>query len=161
MTALVQAGADQPLSFTVGDDVSVRFTVTDTSTLYVWTGATVTTSIIANGAAVATNFTTATSVGGILDVSLTATQTTTLGVGTYTYYVKVAKGGVTTTWAAGNLSMHPAQYGSPSSLAASLTNTTTPSTTLSTTVSALTSSQLESQRYLLAQNYLYLYQNFA
>jgi len=161
VTALVQAGADQPLSFTVGDDVSVRFTVTDTSTLYVWTGATVTTSILANDAAVATNFTTATSVGGILDVSLTATQTTTLGVGTYTYYVKVAKGGVTTTWAAGNLSMHPASYGSASSLAASLTNTTTPSTTLSTTVSALTSSQLESLRYSLAQNYLYLYQNFA
>ena len=161
MAAIVQAGADQPLSFTVGDDVSVRFTVTDTSTLYVWTGATVTTAILANNVAVATNFTTATSVGGILDVSLTATQTTTLGVGTYTYYVKVAKGGVTTTWAAGNLSMHPASYGSASSLAASLTNTTTPSTTLSTTVSALTTTQLVSLRYSLAQNYLYLYQNFA
>jgi len=161
VAALVQAGANQPLSFTVGDDVSLRLTVTENAVAYSWTGATVTTSIIANGAAVATNFTTATSVGGILDVSLTATQTTTLGVGTYTYYVKVAKGGVTTTWAAGNLSMHPASYGSASSLAASLTNTTTPSTTLSTTVSALTSSQLQSLRYSLAQNYLYLYQNFA
>lgn len=161
MTAIVQAGADQPLSFTVGDDVSLRLTVTDTLVAYVWTGATVTTSILANGTAVATNFTSATSIGGILDLSLTATQTTTLGVGTFTYWVKVSKGGVTSTWAAGNLSMHPASYGSASSLAASVTNMTTPTTTLSTTVSALTSTQLVSQRYVLAQNYLYLYQNFA
>jgi hypothetical protein len=161
VAAIVQAGANQPLSFTVGDDVSLRLTVTENAVAYVWTGATVATSIIANDVAVATNFTTATSTGGILDLSLTDTETTTLGLGTFDYWVKVTKGSVTSTWVAGQLTMHAAQYGAASSLAASLTNTTTPSTTLSTTVSALTSSQLQSLRYSLAQNYLYLYQNFA
>lgn len=161
MTAIVQAGANQPLSFTVGDDVSLRLTVTENSVAYSWTGATVTTSIIANGTAVATNFTTATSVGGILDLSLTDTETTTLGLGTFDYWVKVTKASVTSTWVAGQLTMHAAQYGAASSLSSSVTNTTSPTSTLDTTISALTTTQLVSQRYLLAQNYLYLYQNFA
>ena len=161
MTAIVQAGANQPLSFVCGDDVSLRLTVTENSVAYSWTGATVTTSIIANGAAVATNFTTATSSGGILDLSLTDTETTTLGLGTFDYWVKVTKASVTSTWVAGQLTMHAAQYGSASSLSSSVTNTTSPTSTLDTTISALTTTQLVNQRYLLAQNYLYLYQNFA
>lgn len=139
MTAIVQAGANQPLSFTVGDDVSLRLTVTENSVAYSWTGATVTTSIIANGAAVATNFTTTTSTGGILDLSLTDTQTTTLGLGTFDYWVKVTKGSVTSTWVAGQLTMHAAQYGAASSLSSSLSITTAPSTTLAITLSGATS----------------------
>ena len=135
MTAIVQAGANQPLSFTVGDDVSLRLTVTENSVAYSWTGATVTTSIIANGAAVATNFTTATSTGGILDLSLTDTQTTTLGLGTFDYWVKVTKASVTSTWVAGQLTMHAAQYGSASNLSSSLSITTAASTTLAITLS--------------------------
>ena len=137
MTAIVQAGANQPLSFTVGDDVSLRLTVTENSVAYVWTGATVTTSIIANGAAVATNFTTATSAGGILDLSLTDTETTTLGLGTFDYWVKVTKASVTSTWVAGQLTMHAAQYGSASNLSSSLSITTAASTTLAITLSGL------------------------
>ena len=135
MTAIVQAGANQPLSFTVGDDVSLRLTVTENSVAYDWTGATVTTSIIANGAAVATNFTTATSAGGILDLSLTDTETTTLGLGTFDYWVKVTKASVTSTWVAGQLTMHAAQYGSASNLSSSLSITTAASTTLAITLS--------------------------
>ena len=160
MTAIVQAGCNQSLSFTVGDDVSLRLTVTENSVAYSWTGATVTSSIIANGAAVA-NFTTTTSAGGILDLSLTDTETTTLGLGTFDYWVKVTKGSVTSTWVAGQLTMHAAQYGAASSLSSSVTNTTSPTSTLDTTISALTTTQLQSLRYSLAQNYLYLYQNFA
>ena len=160
MAAIVQAGANQPLSFTVGDDVTLRLTVTENDVAYDWTGATVTTSIIANGA-FATNFTTATSVGGILDLSLTATQTTTLGLGTFDYWVKVTKGGVIRTWVAGQLTMHVAQYGAASSLSSSVTNTTSPTTTLDTTVSALTASQIATLRYWNTTFYLYLYQNFS
>ena len=135
MAAIVQAGANQPLSFTVGDDVSLRLTVTENSVAYSWTGATVTTSIIANGAAVATNFTTTTSAGGILDLSLTDTETTTLGLGTFDYWVKVTKASVTSTWVAGQLTMHAAQYGSASNLSSSLSITTAASTTLAITLS--------------------------
>jgi parallel beta-helix repeat protein len=135
VAAIVQAGANQPLSFTVGDDVSLRLTVTENAVAYDWTGATVTTSIIANGAAVATNFTTATSTGGILDLSLTDTQTTTLGLGTFDYWVKVTKGSVTSTWVAGQLTMHAAQYGSTSNLSSTLAITTAASTTLAITLS--------------------------
>lgn len=134
MAAIVQAGANQPLSFTVGDDVSLRLTVTENAVAYSWTGATVTTSIIA-GAAVATNFTTATSTGGILDLSLTDTQTTTLGLGTFDYWVKVTKAGITSTWVAGQLTMHAAQYGSTSNLSSTLAITTAASTTLAITLS--------------------------
>ena len=149
MTAIVQAGANQPLSFTVGDDVSLRLTVTENSVAYSWTGATVTTSIIANGAAVATNFTTATSAGGILDLSLTDTETTTLGLGTFDYWVKVTKGGVTSTWVAGQLTMHAAQYGSASNLSSSLSITTAASTTLAITLSGATSAYNVAARTLL------------
>ena len=149
MTAIVQAGANQPLSFTVGDDVSLRLTVTENSVAYSWTGATVTTSIIANGAAVATNFTTATSAGGILDLSLTDTETTTLGLGTFDYWVKVTKGGVTSTWVAGQLTMHAAQYGSASNLSSSLSITTAASTTLAITLSGATSAYNVAARTVL------------
>ena len=149
MTAIVQAGANQPLSFTVGDDVSLRLTVTENSVAYSWTGATVTTSIIANGAAVATNFTTATSTGGILDLSLTDTQTTTLGLGTFDYWVKVTKASVTSTWVAGQLTMHAAQYGSTSNLSSSLSITTAPSTTLAVTFSGSATAYNVAARTLL------------
>jgi lysophospholipase L1-like esterase len=148
VTAIVQAGANQPLSFTVGDDVSLRLTVTENSVAYSWTGATVTTSIIANGAAVA-NFTTATSVGGILDLSLTDTQTTTLGLGTFDYWVKVTKASVTSTWVAGQLTMHAPQYGSASNLSSSLSITTAASTTLAITLSGGASAYNVAARTLL------------
>ena len=149
MTAIVQAGANQPLSFTVGDDVSLRLTVTENSVAYDWTGAVITTSVIANGAAVATNFTTATSAGGILDLSLTDTETTTLGLGTFDYWVKVTKASVTSTWVAGQLTMHAAQYGSASNLSSSLSITTAASTTLAITLSGATSAYNVAARTLL------------
>ena len=149
MTAIVQAGANQPLSFVCGDDVSLRLTVTENSVAYSWTGATVTTSIIANGAAVATNFTTATSSGGILDLSLTDTETTTLGLGTFDYWVKVTKASVTSTWVAGQLTMHAAQYGSASNLSSSLSITTAPSTTLAVTFSGSATAYNVAARTLL------------
>jgi len=149
VAAIVQAGANQPLSFTVGDDVSLRLTVTENAVAYDWTGATVTTSIIANGVAVATNFTTATSTGGILDLSLTDTQTTTLGLGTFDYWVKVTKAGITSTWVAGQLTMHAAQYGSTSNLSSTLAITTAASTTLAITLSGTPTAYNVAARTLL------------
>jgi len=120
----------------VGDDFSVRFTVTENSVAYSWTGATVTTAIIAaGGVASATNFTTTTSTGGILDVFLSAAQTATLGTGTFDYWLKVSKSGTLRTWVAGTLSMVEARYGASSNLTSSLAITTAPSTTLALTSS--------------------------
>ena len=101
--ALDQRAANLPLFFNVGDDASVSLTVTENGSAWVSTGATGTSAIIdVTGTVVATNFTTAVSTGA-LSFSLTRTQLTTLGAGTFTYWVAVTKSGLTRTWVAGKM----------------------------------------------------------
>lgn len=118
MATVSQAPATLNIVAVKGDDLTLTFTVTDTGA-YSWTGATVATAILSNGTEQATDFTVSTPVDGTLILSLTDTNTTTLGTGVFQWWVAVTKAGATRTWLAGNLSiLEPGQGGSSSSTAA-------------------------------------------
>lgn len=98
-TSLLPARND--IQVTVGDDFSLAITVTEDGSAYSFSGATVATGILLNGAAAGvSSFTTGTA-SNVLTLSLTDAQTTTLGVGVFTYYVEVTKNSLTRTWMAG------------------------------------------------------------
>jgi hypothetical protein len=97
----------------VGDDIAIQLTVLEDGDPYDFTGATVTSAILSNGTTVVTNWTQAIA-SNVLTLSLTDANTTTLGVATYTYWVKVTKAGLTRTWLGGLLAMHAPQDGTSS-----------------------------------------------
>lgn len=124
MAVVSQAPAQLDIVAVKGDDLTLTFTVTENSVAYDWTGATVATAILQDGTAVATNFTSATPVAGTLTLSLTDTQTTTLGVATYRWWVSVTKSSATRSWIAGTLSVVEPGWGGVSTSSASLAITT-------------------------------------
>lgn len=118
------------LRMVAGADFSAGITVTESGSAYNPTGATITTGILnAAGATVATNLTSGFA-SNLLTISLTATQTTTLGAGMYRYYVNVTKSSVVRPWLAGVIAVHP--FGSPTSDSGRSVNLaiTTPTITL-------------------------------
>lgn len=121
MATISQAPAALDIVAVKGDDLTITLTITENGVAYDWTGATVATSILdSSGTAVATNFTTTTSAGGILTLALTDANTTTLGVATYRWQVNVTKASATRTWLAGALSIMQPGWGGSSTLSASL-----------------------------------------
>ncbi len=105
---------------TVGNDFTLSLTVTESGSPWVATGATLATDIIdSSGTVVATDFTTAASTGTV-SLSLTDANTTTLGVGVYSYRLSVTKSSLTRDWIAGTLSIVEAGQGGTSTSSASL-----------------------------------------
>lgn len=105
---------------TVGNDFALSLTVTESGSPWVATGATLATDIIdSSGTVVATDFTTAASTGTV-SLSLTDANTTTLGVGVYSYRLSVTKSSLTRDWIAGTLSIVEAGQGGSSTSSASL-----------------------------------------
>lgn len=105
---------------TVGNDFTLSLTVTENGSPWVATGATLATDIIdSSGTVVATDFTTAASTGTV-SLSLTDANTTTLGVGVYSYRLSVTKSSLTRDWIAGTLSIVEAGQGGSSTSSASL-----------------------------------------
>lgn len=105
---------------TVGNDFTLSLTVTENGSPWVATGATLATDIIdSSGTVVATDFTTAASTGTV-SLSLTDANTTTLGVGVYSYRLSVTKSSLTRDWIAGTLSIVEAGQGGTSTSSASL-----------------------------------------
>ena len=125
MAVIAQTPATLDIVAVKGDDLTVTLSVTESSVAYDWTGATVATAILdSTGATVATNFTTVTPANGTLTMSLTDTNTTTLGVGSYRYWLSVTKSSATRTWLAGLLTVMETGWGGTSSSSASLSITT-------------------------------------
>ena len=124
MAVVSQAPAGLDIVAVKGDDLTLTLSVTESAVNYDWTGATVATAILQDGTAVATNFTTSTPANGTLVLSLTDTQTTTLGAAVYRYWVSVTKASATRTWLAGTLSVMEAGWGGNSTSSASLSITT-------------------------------------
>ena len=118
--------ADLPIACVEGDDLSLSLTITEDSVAYPWSGVTVASAIYTlTGAAVAVaSFTTATPTDGTLTVSLTDTQTGTLGPGTYRYAITFTEASLTRTMLAGVLSVMEAGYGGTSVSSATLSVTT-------------------------------------
>jgi hypothetical protein len=133
MAVIAQTPATLDIVAVKGDDLTVTLSVTESSVAYDWTGATVATAILdSTGATVATNFTTATPANGTLTMSLSDANTTTLGVGSYRYWLSVTKSSATRTWLAGLLTVMETGWGGTSSSSASL-SITTGSVSLTTT----------------------------
>lgn len=125
MATISQAPATLDIVAVKGDDLTITLTITENGSPYSWTGATVATSIMdVTGTAVATNFTSATPTNGTLVLTLTDTQTNTLGVATYRWQVNVTKASATRTWLAGALSVMQPGWGGTSTSSASLSITT-------------------------------------
>jgi hypothetical protein len=93
-----------------------------------------------SGTVLATNFTTSTPANGTLVLSLTDTNTTAIGVGTYRYWASVTKSSATRTWLAGALTVMQAGWGGTSTSSASLSITTGAATVAISSVPALASS---------------------
>jgi hypothetical protein len=124
MATLSQLPATLNLACTVGNDFTVTLSVLENGSTWSATGATLVTDIIArDGTVVATDFTSS-ATDGQVTLSLTDAQTTTLGVGVYTYRLSVTKSSLTRDWIAGTLSVVEAGSGGASSSAASLAITT-------------------------------------
>lgn len=124
MATVSQLPASLNLVCTVGNDFTLTLAVTENGSTWSSTGATLATDIIArDGTVVATDFTTA-ATDGQVTLTLTDTQTTTLGVDVYHYRLSVTKSGNTRDWIAGTLSVVEAGIGGTTSSAASLSITT-------------------------------------
>jgi hypothetical protein len=105
MAVITQAPATLNIVAVVGDDLTVTVGVTENGADYAWTGVTVTTGISSAGSLVATNWTTSTPTDGVLVLSLTDTETTTLGANTYQFFVQFTKAGATRSLIAGSLTV--------------------------------------------------------
>lgn len=125
MARVDQRPAQLDICGVVGDDLTVTFTVTENGSPWDSTGATITTGILSlAGVEQVTDFTTVAS-SGSLTLSLTDTNTTTLGAGTFQWYVSVTKSGTTRTWVAGKFQLVAAGTpGVSSSSSATLSITT-------------------------------------
>jgi len=125
MATISQAPATLDIVAVKGDDLTITLSVTESSVAYDWTGATVASAILdTSGTVLATNFTTSTPANGTLILSLTDTNTTAVGVGTFRYWVSVTKSSATRTWLAGALTVMQAGWGGTSTSSASLSITT-------------------------------------
>jgi hypothetical protein len=132
MATVSQLPASLNLVCTVGNDFTLTLAVLENSVAWVSTGATLSTDIYSrDGTVVATDFTTA-ATDGQVTLTLTDANTTTLGVGVYSYRLSVTKSGNTRDWIAGTLSVVEAGIGGTTSSAASL-SITTGAVSLSTT----------------------------
>jgi hypothetical protein len=132
MATVSQLPASCNLVCTVGNDFTLTLAVLENSVAWVSTGATLSTDIYSrDGTVVATDFTTA-ATDGQVTLTLTDANTTTLGVGVYSYRLSVTKSGNTRDWIAGTLSVVEAGIGGTTSSAASL-SITTGAVSLSTT----------------------------
>lgn len=141
MTTISAEPAALNLAVTAGDDFTLTLTVTENGSAYVWTGATIVTSVVAvDGATVATP-TTTTPVSGTLTWSLSDTQTAAASGKDCAWYLTVTKSGLSRTWLAGffeaNTATHP---GGATSAAATLSITTTTATVALTTAGSSDSS---------------------
>lgn len=123
MPVITQAPATLNLVGVVGDDLTVTLGITENGADYAWTGVTITTGISSGGTLVATNWTTSTPSDGVLVLSLTDAQTTTLGAATYQFYVQFTKAGATRSLIAGALSVMAAGWGGTSSSSATVAAT--------------------------------------
>ena len=129
MATISQAPATLDIVAVKGDDLTITLSVTESSVAYDWTGATVATQILdTSGTVLATNFTTSTPANGALVLSLTDTNTTAIGVGTFRYWVSVTKSSATRTWLAGAFTVMQAGWGGTSTSSASLSITTSSAT---------------------------------
>lgn len=124
MALISQAPAPLDLVTVKGDDLSCTFTITNGGSLQNWSGVTVTSGIYDDAQAVATNFTITTPSTGTMVVSLTDTQTTTLGVGVWRYSIIVTDGSNTRTWLAGSLAVMEPGWAGASTTTAALSITT-------------------------------------
>ena len=155
MAVIAQTPATLDIVAVKGDDLTVTLSVTESSVAYDWTGATVATAILdSTGATVATNFTTATPANGTLTMSLTDTNTTTLGVGSYRYWLSVTKSSATRTWLAGAFTVMEAGWGGTSSSSASLSITTGATTVAISNIATVASSVslVDAANYYAAAN---------
>ena len=123
MAVITQAPATLNIVGVVGDDLTVTLGVTENGADYSWTGVTVTTGISSGGSLVATNWTTATPSDGVLVLSLTDAQTTTLGAATYQFFVQFTKAGATRSLIAGALSVMQAGWPGTSTSSATVAAT--------------------------------------
>ena len=123
MAVITQAPATLNIVGVVGDDLTVTLGVTENGADYSWTGVTITTGISSGGSLVATNWTTATPSDGVLVLSLTDAQTTTLGAATYQFFVQFTKAGATRSLIAGALSVMQAGWPGTSTSSATVAAT--------------------------------------
>ena len=123
MAVITQAPATLNIVGVVGDDLTVTLGVTENGADYSWTGVTVTTGISSGGSLVATNWATATPSDGVLVLSLTDAQTTTLGAATYQFFVQFTKAGATRSLIAGALSVMEAGWPGTSTSSATVAAT--------------------------------------
>ena len=123
MAVITQAPATLNIVGVVGDDLTVTLGVTENGADYSWTGVTVTTGISSGGSLVATNWTTSTPTDGVLVLSLTDTQMTTLGADTYQFYVQFTKASATRSLIAGQLLVMAAGWGGTSTSTATVSST--------------------------------------
>jgi len=123
MAVITQAPATVNIVAVAGDDLTVTLGITENGADYSWTGVTITTGISSGGSLVATNWTTATPTDGVLVLSLTDTQTTTLGAATYQWFCQFTKAGSTRSLIAGTLSVMESGWPGTSSSSATVAST--------------------------------------
>jgi len=123
MAVITQAPATVNIVAVAGDDLTVTLGITENGADYSWTGVTITTGISSGGSLVATNWTTATPTDGVLVLSLTDTQTTTLGAATYQWFCQFTKSGSTRSLIAGTLSVMESGWPGTSSSSATVAST--------------------------------------
>lgn len=123
MATIAQIPATLDVVVVEGDDLTVTLTVTESGVAYNWTGATVATAILQDGTALATNFTVTTPVNGTLVLTLSDTDTSTLGPAIYRWWLSVTKTSTTRTFLAGDLSIMETGWGGTSTSTGTLSIT--------------------------------------
>jgi hypothetical protein len=153
MAVIVQAPATLDIVAVENDDLTVTLSVTENAVAYNWTGATIITAILDTaGSVLATNFATSTPVNGTLIISLTDTDTSNLGIGSYRYWLSVTKSSATRTWMAGGLTIMEPGIGGNSTSSATLSITTGAATVVISSYSAAGVSVLDTANYYTGTN---------
>lgn len=120
MAVITQAPATLNIVGVAGDDLTVTVGITENGGDYAWTGVTVTTGISSGGVLQATNWTTSQPSDGVLVLSLTDTNTTTLGAGAFQFFVQFTAAGATRSLIAGTLTIMESGWGGVSSSSATV-----------------------------------------
>jgi hypothetical protein len=118
--AITQAPATLDVIGVAGDALTVTVGITENGADYPWTGVTVTTGILSSGVTQATNWATSTPTDGVLVLSLTNANTTTLGANTFQFFVQFTKAGATRSLIAGTLTVMAAGWGGTSTSTATI-----------------------------------------
>lgn len=134
MTVIGNRAGSQDISLALGSTFTWGLTVTENAVAKPWAGVTLTSAIVAaDGTVNAVDFTRTTGASGVLTISLTAANVTTIGIGTYRYWIRATVGATVDDWIAGQLSISAADVPGTSSLTSTLTVTTGLATTLTIT----------------------------